>query len=424
MTTDSTSSAGSLGGPPAPPPPQPRRQLHRSSSDKLVAGVCGGLGRYTGVDPVVFRITLGVLSVFAGTGIVLYGLAWLLIPAEGTNESEAQRLMRGRGSAGTIVAVIAAIVGASLLLDVLRKGVGHSAELLLVLAAIATVIVLMRRGHHGEPASPVAHAAAGGGGDDAGDAPSSYVDLATLGAPGTSPEHLGYPTAEHPAPPGGAALWAVEPGGLKPRQRNVLAPLTFSITLVVMGVLLGLQASGGLSLPVAVVLAAALTVVGAGLVVGAWRGRGRGLITIGALLAGALILTASLSGVLRGVPVTGGWGDRTWPASGTTATDVPYRLGAGKATLDLSDLTLAGGYRTIEASVAFGQLAVTVPRNVDVVVQAHSGVGALHVLGTDASGSDVDRTVNVPATSSPSAGTVYLNLRVGIGEVEVNHAQP
>ncbi len=425
MTTEPTSGTGFSAGPSAPPPPQARRELHRSTSDKVLAGVCGGLGRYTGIDPVVFRVTLGVLAVFAGMGIALYGLAWLLIPAEGTHESEAQRLLHGRGSAGTVIAVIAAIVGASLLIDVVRDGVGHSTQLLLVLAAIVGVVTFLRRGTHAgaEPgavvADPVRHDVPPAPAD-----PASYVDLAALGATGQSVEQADYPTADLPAQPGATALWAVEPDALEPRPRHVLAPLTVSATLVVVGVLLGLQASGNLSIPVAAVLATALTVVGGGLLVGAWLGRGRGLIPIGALLAGALILTATLSGFLRGVPLTGGWGERTWSASSTSTTDAPYRLAAGKATLDLSDLAIGSGYRTIDASVGFGQLVVTVPRNVDVVVQAHAGAGALSILGTQANGTDVDRTVTVPSPSIPTVGTVHLDLRVGLGDVEVNHAKP
>ncbi len=48
----------------------------------MVAGVCGGLGRYCDVDPVIFRIVLGVLSATGGIGLIFYGFAWLLLPLE------------------------------------------------------------------------------------------------------------------------------------------------------------------------------------------------------------------------------------------------------------------------------------------------------------------------------------------------------
>src|SRR5215207_480759 len=55
--------------PPPPPPAEPRAALRRSTTDRYVAGVCGGMGRYFDVDPVIFRIAIPVLSIFAGVGV-------------------------------------------------------------------------------------------------------------------------------------------------------------------------------------------------------------------------------------------------------------------------------------------------------------------------------------------------------------------
>ena len=49
----------------------------------MVSGVAGGLGEYFGVDPVIFRVLFAVLSFFGGVGLLMYGLAWLLIPEPG-----------------------------------------------------------------------------------------------------------------------------------------------------------------------------------------------------------------------------------------------------------------------------------------------------------------------------------------------------
>ncbi|MFE3283968.1 PspC domain-containing protein, partial [Streptomyces sp. NPDC059233] len=67
----------------APQPPDARPPLRRSRRDKVLAGVCGGLGRYFDLDPVVFRIVLGVLTVTGGVGLIFYGFAWLMLPQEG-----------------------------------------------------------------------------------------------------------------------------------------------------------------------------------------------------------------------------------------------------------------------------------------------------------------------------------------------------
>ena len=58
------------------------KQLRRSKNNRLIAGVCGGLGDYLGIDPVIVRL-LWALSIFGfGTGLLLYILAWILIPEE------------------------------------------------------------------------------------------------------------------------------------------------------------------------------------------------------------------------------------------------------------------------------------------------------------------------------------------------------
>ncbi|MGX9228364.1 PspC domain-containing protein [Streptomyces albus] len=67
-----------------PPPGAAKGQpLRRSRTHKIAGGVCGGMGRYFDLDPVIFRVPLVVLSVVGGLGLVSYGFAWLLIPAEG-----------------------------------------------------------------------------------------------------------------------------------------------------------------------------------------------------------------------------------------------------------------------------------------------------------------------------------------------------
>src|SRR4051794_5096980 len=67
--------------PPEPPGPAPRR-LTRSSSDRVLGGVAGGLGRYFDIDPIIFRIGFVVLTLAGGAGVVGYAAAWLLVPAD------------------------------------------------------------------------------------------------------------------------------------------------------------------------------------------------------------------------------------------------------------------------------------------------------------------------------------------------------
>ena len=62
------------------------RKLYRSSTDRILAGVCGGLGKYFDIDPVIIRL-LWLLFVFAmGFGILIYILAAIIIPLEPGNK--------------------------------------------------------------------------------------------------------------------------------------------------------------------------------------------------------------------------------------------------------------------------------------------------------------------------------------------------
>lgn len=70
--------------------PQTQR-LFRSSSDRLVAGVAGGLGHYFDVDPVVFRIGFAVSVLVGGVGILAYAMLALFVPTDGEPD-QAQRL--------------------------------------------------------------------------------------------------------------------------------------------------------------------------------------------------------------------------------------------------------------------------------------------------------------------------------------------
>jgi phage shock protein C len=67
---------------PAAARPNPSRKLYRSRDDSVIAGVCGGLGEYFGVDAVLVRIAFVVLVFAGGAGILAYGLAWIFIPEE------------------------------------------------------------------------------------------------------------------------------------------------------------------------------------------------------------------------------------------------------------------------------------------------------------------------------------------------------
>jgi phage shock protein C len=82
-----------LSGPPETAPgPQPTsaplasKRLLRSSGDRMIAGVCGGLARYVGIDPTLVRILFALGSFFLAIfgGIIVYIILALVIPSDDT----------------------------------------------------------------------------------------------------------------------------------------------------------------------------------------------------------------------------------------------------------------------------------------------------------------------------------------------------
>ena len=72
-------------------------QLRRSADDRMLAGVAGGIARYLDVDATLVRVAIAVLTLLTGVGAPLYIAAWLLIPADGADQSVAAAWLAGRG---------------------------------------------------------------------------------------------------------------------------------------------------------------------------------------------------------------------------------------------------------------------------------------------------------------------------------------
>ncbi len=72
------------------------RRLQRSRSDRMLAGVSGGLARYFEIHPAVFRVGFVVLTLLGGAGILIYAAAALVMPDEGKDDSVATAALRNR----------------------------------------------------------------------------------------------------------------------------------------------------------------------------------------------------------------------------------------------------------------------------------------------------------------------------------------
>lgn len=67
----------------------PGKRLYRSSTDKKIAGVCGGIAEYFDIDPVFVRIGAFILTVPHGLGVIVYLVCWAAVPMRPGSETAA-----------------------------------------------------------------------------------------------------------------------------------------------------------------------------------------------------------------------------------------------------------------------------------------------------------------------------------------------
>ncbi len=59
------------------------KKLYRSRTDRMISGVCGGLGKYLGIDPTLIRLVFVLLLLFGvGSGLILYVILMFIVPEE------------------------------------------------------------------------------------------------------------------------------------------------------------------------------------------------------------------------------------------------------------------------------------------------------------------------------------------------------
>ena len=58
------------------------RKLYRSQSNRVLAGVCGGLAEYFNTDATLIRVLFAVLTVLGGAGPLIYLAMWIIVPNE------------------------------------------------------------------------------------------------------------------------------------------------------------------------------------------------------------------------------------------------------------------------------------------------------------------------------------------------------
>jgi signal transduction histidine kinase/phage shock protein PspC (stress-responsive transcriptional regulator) len=129
----------------APPEREPRLRLRRAGSGRVLAGVCAGLARELGVDPLVVRLAFIAASAAGGLGVAVYGAAWLLVPADDGEPALGHRLPR-TGRAGVEVALGSGLLLLAVLLGLRRLGLPFSDPVVWPLVLVATGGALLWRG--------------------------------------------------------------------------------------------------------------------------------------------------------------------------------------------------------------------------------------------------------------------------------------
>jgi phage shock protein PspC (stress-responsive transcriptional regulator) len=388
------------GGSTAAPGPywggQSGRRLRRSTSRKVLGGVAGGLGEFTGIDPVLFRVLFAVLTLFGGTGLLLYLLAWLFVPADDQPASPAETLIaRGTGSAkGRDAGVAAALVLAGVFLaGVLVRGDADDVVLLLVVLGLGYFLLRALPERRGEvPPGPPPPA------------PLPY-------------EQPAYPTGGTATLTAPVAPPVTAPAAAPERERSVLGAVTVSLLLVALGLTAGLDAGGAIDPAPEDYLAVAVTVLGVGLLVGAFVGRARWLALLGLPPLVALVVLGS-----TGVSLRGGIGERIYTPERAVDIQDSYRLGVGELRLDLSDVDLSGRLTEVRLSAGVGHIEVIVPDGADVSVRGRANMGEALLFDKRQNGTSVDLSTVEPALEGDGKLDLVLDVQVDVGQVEVHRA--
>ena len=344
-------------------------RLRRSSSDRKVAGVAGGLARHLDIDPLVLRVAFVVLAFFGGAGLIVYGACWLLVPDEESGEAPVTLDERSRTVALLVVGVLAAfaLIGDS-------WGVFWFPWPLAIIAVVVLVFLTRKDRDRGAPARSMT-------------------------------------TTTYAAPPAYAAP-ATRPVAPRDPQRRGPVLFWFTLALIALGVgVLGLLDVAGVPVADPAYPALALGITGVMLLVGSVYGRAGGLILLG------LLTTVGLAGATA----ASHWDGDVVTVSPTTVSELEaaYDFSSGELVLDLTGLDdveeLDG--RTLDLEGGVGRIEVIVPDGVEVTVDAEvGGPGSIRLFGQvrDGIANKLDGTYG--------SGDVELTIdaRLGVGEIHMD----
>ncbi len=429
--------------PPTAPAAQPRSGLDgmfdwlrslgmpRDTDNRWFGGVCSGLARRFGVDPILVRAAAVLLALFGGIGLTIYLIAWLLLPDPSGRILAEAGIRHGDAWGITLMVIVAVLVITGI--SVGHNGPGWFAWWLIPLAVIAFIILRSQdRGTvtppppGGTPVSPTPYAApAGPGPVPPGATPPPPPGMAAMTAPAAYPPG---PPAPRYATPTYAPRPAVPPMAVPapaPRRRGAGGAATLvAIGLVIAGSGLGYVLDGPTGFPgsagllgsaIALGLVSAL-VLGLGL-----TGRRSGFAGLLAIVLAFGTWIATISPI--DLPTSAGIGDRTWTPTASSG-QASYQIGLGDGTLDLSGVAAAPGSGTAEVSVQIGvgDLRIIVPADVTATVDYETGFGSVHEVTVTGDSTNLSqRSENISGVRTVGSGDRHVDVvaKVGVGDITI-----
>ncbi len=408
--------------------------LRRNTRDGKIAGVAAGLGDYFRVDPVVMRLAFILLVLAGGFGLLVYALAWLVIPPADPTQDIAppleRRLPRSRWNIRSLAGGLLVAVGAIAFLAVAGSWWLPNVEawpLILIAAGAGLLLLRARRDDADPPATPPGAASPE---DPVGDesraesAPSNApADTQTEEEEEEEEEETGEETEVETSV---RAAYTPRPS----RRRVSVAWITLGALVIAGAVAALLDNLGTVDISAQTFLLVALAICGAGLVASAFFGRRLALVGLLAVVAAGLAV-ASLPDA---VSLTSGAGERVVRPTSISELERSYELAAGTLTLDLRELTYAPGETLIEANVGVGELIVLFPADVHGTIAGHATVGEVELFGRTDSGVSVSGSGNVTGDAPrvaitapglfpiPSESRIVVDAEVGIGRLEARRA--
>ncbi|MDP9118590.1 MAG: PspC domain-containing protein [Actinomycetota bacterium] len=397
------------GSGPTPPSggPRPSRVLRRSRTDRVGAGVAGGLGEYFTVDPVLFRVLFATAAFFGGAGVLAYLVAWVAIPEQGTVNAPVDRFvgeLRRRKVPVWVVALAAGLAFWGLAFSWWAPG--HFFPVIVVV--IVLVAVFGRRARRGYAATPWPD-----GSSPAGDTVNLSKQEPSDGADPSQPAWVGETRS-----------WVREARIASRQRRRRALPVrlaTIGVLVVALAILAAIDAGVGIAIPVYFWVTFGIVLGG---LVGGLALR-RTPWSVAALLAPTVAGLIAFGGTRA--QLHDGIGQKDWAPTSADALKSTYRLAFGQGILDLTHVGAIVSARTVDITLAAGEVRILVPPTLNATVEANVHFGNVSGVGSDPSatnGSD-SRGVNVSRTILPGPAAtgpaVTINVHVADGNIAVTH---